>query len=294
METIRLATLLTCYNRKEKTLACLKALYSQSIIENVEVDVYLVDDGCTDGTGDAVRSTFPEVKVLEGDGNLFWNGGMRLAFSEAVKKEYDFHLWLNDDTLLFPSFVRVAVDTWRKLKQEHGCEAIVVGSTQDRQTSDHTYGGVVRQSRWRPMRFTLLQPKDTLQPCDTFNGNCVLIPSVVFKAVGNLSIAFTKMMNGDYDYGFRAKTLGFPCWVAPGYSGTCSRNSLDGSIYDASVPIKKRLEMMHDPCCLAPIKEHLIFIRRHTGILWPICWLRAMVRFFFPRLWLFYRSRNMK
>ena len=46
METI--AVLLTVHNRKEKTLNCLRRLYSQEKIDQYVVDVFLTDDGCTD------------------------------------------------------------------------------------------------------------------------------------------------------------------------------------------------------------------------------------------------------
>ena len=48
---MNIAAILTCFNRKEKTLVCLRSLFS--IIPNIEV--YLTDDGCTDGTFDIVN-----------------------------------------------------------------------------------------------------------------------------------------------------------------------------------------------------------------------------------------------
>ena len=99
---IQLAILLTSYNRKEKTLACLRSVYSQEDISNVNFEIYLVDDNSTDGTGQAVKIEFPNVHVFKGNGDLFWAGGMRYAWREAIKtkKSFDYFLLLNDDTLL--------------------------------------------------------------------------------------------------------------------------------------------------------------------------------------------------
>lgn len=69
METI--AVLLTVHNRKEKTLNCLRRLYSQEKIDQYVVDVFLTDDGCTDGTSMAVKEEFPNVNIINGDGTLF-------------------------------------------------------------------------------------------------------------------------------------------------------------------------------------------------------------------------------
>ena len=98
MNGTRIAVLLTCLNRKQKTLACLEALFSQVLPAHVDISACIVDDASTDGTSDAVRQTYPKVKIFSGDGNLFWNGNAG-AFSKAMKDDPDYYLWLNDDKL---------------------------------------------------------------------------------------------------------------------------------------------------------------------------------------------------
>ncbi len=75
MNRTKIAALLTCFNRKQKTLVCLEALFNQVLPADVDISAYLVDDASTDGTSDVVRQTYPQVKIFSGDGNLFWNGG---------------------------------------------------------------------------------------------------------------------------------------------------------------------------------------------------------------------------
>ena len=94
-----IAILLTVFNRRKKTLRCLDALHSQLPIKNYSIDIYLTNDGCTDGTPEAIAQKFPEVNIIHSKGNLFWNRGMYTAWEEATKrKEYDYYLWLNSDT----------------------------------------------------------------------------------------------------------------------------------------------------------------------------------------------------
>ena len=85
----RIAILLTCHNRKPLTDRCLNSIFN-NIPKRAIIDVYLVDDGCTDGTSEMIRIKYPAVKLLHGDGNLFWNRGMHRAFSEAVKGDYEY------------------------------------------------------------------------------------------------------------------------------------------------------------------------------------------------------------
>ena len=49
------AVLLTVFNRKDKTLQCLSRLFDQLPVEDLQIDVFQTDDGCTDGTAEAER-----------------------------------------------------------------------------------------------------------------------------------------------------------------------------------------------------------------------------------------------
>ena len=75
-------------------------LYKQVLPNYLRLDIYLTDDGCTDGTPEAIKRQFPKVHIIKGDGNLFWNRGMYRAWEEAAKQDYNFYLWLNDDSYL--------------------------------------------------------------------------------------------------------------------------------------------------------------------------------------------------
>ena len=79
---MKIAILMTCHNRRETTLRCLRGLPS-------DVEVYLVDDGSTDGTDEAVKATFPKVNVIRGTGNLYWAKGMELAWKTCLQHEVE-------------------------------------------------------------------------------------------------------------------------------------------------------------------------------------------------------------
>lgn len=279
MNCDRLAALLTCHNRKSMTLACLKALFNQELPNEVTIDAYLVDDGSTDGTAEAVAQSYPQVKILQGDGSLFWNGGTHLAFAEASKYDYDFYLWLNNDTFLDPNALSNLLETYNYLRDQSEHRAIITGSTCDSKTKALTYGGVVRRSRWRPLKFDLVEPGEQAKRCDTMNGNCVLIPRSVVQIVGNLEPAFTHYA-GDWDYGLRARRQGCTVWIAPGYVGTCSQNYQPGSEADSPIDIGEGLKKLSQPKGL-PVREQVlhpfwewkVFAQRYGGLLWPIYWL---------------------
>jgi len=106
-----IAVLLTSYNRVEKTIRCLETFFQQTVPEGLVLDVILVDDNSTDNTGAKVKALFPNVKVLFGSGSLFWVGGMRMAWAEALKTNYDGYLLLNDDVKLNPGTLVTLIQT---------------------------------------------------------------------------------------------------------------------------------------------------------------------------------------
>ncbi|MTJ14892.1 glycosyltransferase family 2 protein [Anabaena sp. UHCC 0187] len=272
MNNAKLAAIMTCHNRKETTLACLRLLYQH----NVKIDVYLVDDGSSDGTSNSVESAYPEVNILLGNGNLFWGGGMRLAFGEALKQDYEYYVWLNDDTMLAPDAINKLLQIHNNLAQQGHKDTIIVGSTQDPMTGSATYGGAVRSKHWYSNKFEFVPPGEEPQQCDTMYGNCVLIPNSVAQKVGNLDPAFIHTF-GDLDYGLRAKKLGCTVWTSPGYIGTCSKNSVRDSWADTKLPIHKRLQKVTQIKSF-PVRAWTIFTRRHSGPFWYLYWFLPYIR----------------
>nr|WP_017714786.1 glycosyltransferase family 2 protein [Oscillatoria sp. PCC 10802] len=276
MNKTDIAVLMTCHNRRDKTLRSLTALFSQELFPGVAVQVYLLDDGSTDGTAETILSTYPQVKIFQGNGSMFWNGGMRLVFAEAMKMERDYYLWLNDDTELYPQALNILLASHRQLSNQGYKETILVGAIQEPKTGEISHGGICRTSLWHPLKFGLVDPGDTLKPCDTMNGNCVLIPGSVAKLVGNLDPAFTHGI-GDFDYGLRARQQGCTIWVCPGYLGVCARNLLDESWMDPEVSLLERWKKVQQPKGLPP-KEWKVFVKRHGGSLWFIYWMFTYLR----------------
>ena len=164
--TIRVCALLTCFNRREKTLKCLRALAGSSSLQTVELRAVLVDDGSTDGTAQAVRTEFSWVDVVTGEGSLFWCRGMHLAFDAALRSGFDHYLWLNDDTTLHADAVARLLACEANLRGRTDAPLIVIGSTVDPASGACTYSGELRPSRWQPSRVERVVPASVPQPCE--------------------------------------------------------------------------------------------------------------------------------
>ena len=272
MKNSKVAVLITCHNRCNITLGCLDYLYRQDRL----FDVFLVDDGSSDGTKDAIAQKYPQVKIILGNGNLFWVGGMYLAFAEAMKHDYEYYLWLNDDTILEPNALKVLLETHSLLTNQGKDESIVVGSVKESATGEYSYGGRIRSQKKFSHTFEAVKPKQMPQECDTMQGNIVLIPRSVAQKVGNIEAAFTHQ-RGDLDYGLRAKKLGCSIFIAPGYLGNCPQNSVSGSWVDMNLSPGQRLKKVFQVKAFPP-KEWAIFTKRHSGKFWFIYWTFPYIR----------------
>lgn len=193
---MKIAILLTTFNRREKTLACLKSLKEQDLPAGTVLEVYLTDDASKDGTPSAVATEYPDVHLYQGTGSLFWAGGMRHTWKQALGSEADFFLLLNDDTYLTRSAIKTLVGCSLQAKDAKGMQAICIGSTID-QAGHLSYGG----RRLRSFRFWSSDPVHSEAEsvdCDFGNANILLVPSVVVDSIGILSEAFTHGL-ADYD-----------------------------------------------------------------------------------------------
>lgn len=258
---------MTCFNRREQTLLCLRNVYDQMRTDALHISVTLVDDGSTDGTAEAIAMQFPFVNLVKGSGHLYWNQGMRLAFAHAQRRSPDAYLWLNDDTMLYPHAITRLTKVMDALEQL-GTTAIVTGSTCDHVSGGRSYGGFRWSSGWLRHLVPVDPPASVPVPCDTMNGNCTLIPRRVAEEIGNLDPAFQHAF-GDMDYGFRARAAGFSIYVAPGFVGSCSDNSRGGTWRDRRVGFRKRWSHLHSPKG-SPYSEWRLYCKRHLGVLWPL------------------------
>ena len=55
---MKIVVLMTVHNRMAKTIKCLDCLYKCIVPAGKSFDVFLTDDGCTDGTADYVSESF--------------------------------------------------------------------------------------------------------------------------------------------------------------------------------------------------------------------------------------------
>jgi GT2 family glycosyltransferase len=205
------------------------------------------------------------VKIIDGNGSLYWGGGMRLAMQEAQNDSFDYMLWLNDDVVLVPDALKLLSKAIADVAEEFADKRfILVGPTKSSVTGQTTYSGYKRTSRWHPARYRRIEPvPGNLTECDTFNGNIVLVSSEAYKILGPIDSAFPHQI-GDTDYGYRARNKGIRALLVGKHLGVCESNPPRARLRGNS--FGERLKAISSPLEF-PMVPWLVFLIRHGGAL---------------------------
>lgn len=292
---MKIAVLLTCFNRKEKTLSCLSSLYNALSLYNdknenkIEISVYLTDDGCTDGTSDAIKNNFPnkDITILLGTGNLFWAGGMRFAWNEALKKhnEWDFYLLLNDDTDLLDNLFEELMNTHQYCLENYKKSGIYSGITSAK--SDYnkmTYGGDVWKNKFLGTSIRL-KPTGKPQICDITNANILLVSKEVVDKIGIFYSGYTHGI-ADNDYSIMARNKKIPVLITAHFCGRCDydhKSSKEVAENVIKMSLSERKKYFSNP--IRSNKDYFKYISRNMPLRLPIVFLGRTLNLYFPKLY---------
>lgn len=270
LETILI--LLTCYNRKDKTLKCIHSIYSKSY----NVKFIILDDNSTDGTFESIKKLEYDIVLLRGNGSSYWNGGMRLAVSYIFENKIiaDYILFINDDV----DFHRHVIDKMVQQSKKKE-DAVIVGATCDN-NGNQTYGAI--KYKLKGIKYETVGIDQTELQCDTFNCNCVLINKEILNNIGNFDELYTHAF-GDFDYGLRIKKAGYSIYTLGEFVGICNTNSVKDTWKDNTISIFKRLKLKESIKGL-PRKQWFYFLKTHFDIKTAIWYtITSYLRIFIKR-----------
>lgn len=191
------------HNRKEITLGCLNNLERVGVLEKYSVVV--VDDGSTDGTGDAIATKFPSILLLKGTGDLWWTGAIKLGMEYAYQRAASHIFWLNDDC--YPT-----ADVFESIAQYCDEHTAIVGAQGYKSDSPQeiTFGGKVKT--WKGFRL-IRNLNNEVRACDLLSGNLVCIPRQIITTIGYPDPMVAPHYGGDSLYLVRAKKAGFDLFI---------------------------------------------------------------------------------
>lgn len=221
-QTVDVSIVVVSYNVRDDLLRCLGSI--QAATRELVVEVIVVDNASSDGTGAAVQKRFPAVTLVVSPVNRGFsvanNQGIRLARGSHV-------LFLNPDTVIAPETLDVLVDCLRA-KPDVGVVGprLRYGDGQLQPSRRHfpTPATALVESavpqRWWPDHpllrhfFAADQTDDQLQDVDWLVGACLLTRREVIDAVGGFDERFF-MYSEELDWCKRVRRAGWRILFVP-------------------------------------------------------------------------------
>ena len=198
---------------EEDTARCLESLLE---VATPGLEILLVDNGSSDGSGERLRERFPSVDFLQTGANLGYAGGNNRGIERALQRSPDFVLVINNDTEVDPSFVDEMLKVARS-DDRVGAVAPLVTYSEDRvwygggrfvawkglgvHDGVDTSAGVAQELGSRPVSF--------------LNGCCLLLRVEALQRVGFFDESFFVYVE-DVDLSIRMTRAGYTLVFAPG------------------------------------------------------------------------------
>ncbi|MDP8229256.1 MAG: glycosyltransferase [Candidatus Electryoneaceae bacterium] len=220
---IDVSVIIVNYNVKYFVEQCLKSVYAAS--DGLNVELFVVDNGSTDGSLEYLMPRFPDVIFINNKGNLGFGRANNIALEQAAGK---YLFILNPDTL-------IAEDSLKSLiayMVEHPAVGVVGPKILTR------YGGFDKTSKrglptpWvafcRLSGLSRLFPRSKLfgrydlmyldpdksAEVDSLAGSCMMVRRDVYEQTGGFDEDFF-MYGEDIDWSYRIKLAGWKVHYAP-------------------------------------------------------------------------------
>lgn len=222
--SLKVALVAPVHNRRETTLRALRSLHKIRA-KNFDVRIYIVDDGSTDGTSEAIATIFPDVELIRGDGSLHYAAGTNRGIEKAVRWGADFVVTMNDDAVFHESFLESLVSTATANPRS------VVGALLLLWDEPHKVFQV--GLKWKTLKGGWVIPDDLTAfsvPVEPFQvecivGNCLLVPAKAVREVGLLDEKNFPHGWGDAQWTSRMRRAGWDLLIDPKAFVWCEPNT---------------------------------------------------------------------
>lgn len=290
----KIAVLLTCFNRKEKTIKALMSvqkaaeIYNSSHDSRLTLHVFLTNDGCNDGTPEAARALFlpEEINIIDSDGNSYWAGGMRLAWKQAMDShlKWDFYLLINDDVEFVPSAFETLFYTHEYAITKYGKGGVYSGFICSKSEPNRIIYGAKSYKKNLLSKAYDLSPTGAPQQCLMVNANILMVCPNVVDGIGQLDTVFIHG-GADWDYGIRASRAGFPVLATPEICGV-GENDHDNDFQERKKVVKmslsERRSFLNKPN--KGYQDALYFFKRYNKFKFFITKLAYQINLYLPSL----------
>ena len=230
----RIGVVVLNWNGRDDTLECLKSVFD---IEYPNFETILVDNGSQDGSVAAIRSKYPELRIIETHANLGFAGGNNVGITDAIGRGAVCIFLLNNDAVVAPDILDVLVQA----AENHPNAGAFSGKI-------YCYGDPKRiwcaGALWKDGEANFVYPGagqlddgisfEGVVETDYASGCAMFIHADLVREVGLLDPLFFLTFE-ETDWCYRLRRRGFGCLVIPQakiwHKGSASFGSDDSPLY---------------------------------------------------------------
>jgi GT2 family glycosyltransferase len=279
---LKVSILIPIYNRLNTTQKGLEFLYKainhkEYLTPKLQIDIIIIDDGSTDGSSQWIKSNYPDITILHGDGNLWWTGSINLGAKYVIDElKSDYILLWNDDIEPKENYFLILQNILlESLGQELviGSKVMIMG--QDKVWSN---GGIFNKKLGTYLNITE-QYKDNkkVHYCDWLPGMGTIIPtSVITKYNLNWDQINFPHYHGDSDFCLRCKEKNIKIAV---FEDLLIFNDINTTGAFQKPELSKLINGLTSIRSSMNLKKNLKFYYRHSSS--PIAYLGLSSKYFF-------------
>ena len=212
-----LSVIIVTWNTRTLVLDCLRSL--EKAKGKLSVEVFVVDNGSTDGSVKAVRQAFPEVIVIVNERNLGFARANNKALPRAGGR---YILLLNSDVLVERDTVVALMEFMERTPSAAMAGAQLLNSDGSKQNSFDNFPTLLSEGlnksllrilfpkRFPSKRVTISSPLEV----ESVLGACVLVRREAIEAVGLLDEGYFFFME-ETDWCYRMRESGWRVYMVP-------------------------------------------------------------------------------
>jgi N-acetylglucosaminyl-diphospho-decaprenol L-rhamnosyltransferase len=198
-------------NNRQMTLDCLRSVFANT--HRVRLEVFVVDNACTDGSAEAIQAEFPQVRLIRNEHRLGFSTNNNMVFRQAQGR---YLLMLNDDTLVQPG----ALDGMVEFMDAHPRAGVVGARLLNPDGSNQpAFADFPGPGDFLQPLLTRLQPNkwDVAAPIrvDSVCGACMMVRRQVAESVGVLDTEFDPLYVEEREWCFRIHQQGWDIYHLP-------------------------------------------------------------------------------